>query len=48
MKNGITARLKSWGVIVAGAILMALSYELFVFPNSFAPAGINGLAISFI
>lgn len=44
MKNGITARLKSWGVIVAGAILMALSYELFVFPNSFAPAGINGLA----
>lgn len=44
MKKELAARLKSWGVIVAGAILMALSYELFVFPNSFAPAGINGLA----
>ena len=31
-------------VIVAGlACVMGLSYELFVFPNSFAPAGINGL-----
>ena len=32
-----------WLVIVATAILMALSYAIFVFPNSFAPAGINGI-----
>ena len=30
---------------VAGlAVVMGLSYELFVFPNAFAPAGINGFA----
>ena len=34
---------KDWLVIVATAILMALSYAIFVFPNSFAPAGINGI-----
>lgn len=32
-----------WLVIVATAVLMALSYSVFVFPNSFAPAGINGI-----
>ena len=26
------------------ALLMALNYEIFVFQNAFAPAGINGLA----
>ena len=32
-------------VITAGlACLMGVSYELFVFPNAFAPAGINGFA----
>lgn len=31
-------------LIAALAILMGLSYQLFVFPNAFAPAGINGLA----
>ena len=30
-------------VIVVVALLMATSYQLFVFPNSFAPAGINGI-----
>ena len=30
--------------IAALAALMGLSYTLFVFPNAFAPAGINGLA----
>ena len=30
---------------IAGlAVVMGLSYELFVFPNAFAPAGINGFA----
>ncbi len=38
---------RSWGsylVVAAAACCMGLSYELFVFPNAFAPAGINGLA----
>ena len=30
--------------IVALAFLMALSYEIFIFQNSFAPSGINGIA----
>lgn len=32
-----------WLIIPAAAVLMALSYAIFVFPNSFAPAGINGI-----
>lgn len=31
-------------LILALGLLGALNYELFVFPNSFAPAGINGIA----
>ena len=30
-------------VIIAVALISAVNYELFVFPNQFAPAGINGL-----
>ena len=30
--------------VAALAVLMGLNYALFVFPNAFAPAGINGLA----
>lgn len=30
-------------VIVAIALICALNYELFVFPNQFAPAGLNGI-----
>lgn len=30
-------------LIAFAAILMALNYALFVFPNAFAPAGVNGL-----
>ena len=36
-----------WGSYLTVAVLaclMGVSYELFVFPNAFAPAGINGLA----
>lgn len=29
--------------IVVFAVLYALSYEIFVFPNSFAPSGVNGI-----
>ena len=34
-------------VIAVLALLGALNYELFVFPNSFAPAGLNGLCTMF-
>ena len=33
-----------YACIVALAFLMALSYEIFIFQNSFAPSGINGIA----
>lgn len=35
---------RSYLIVAASAVVMGLNYELFVFPNSFAPAGINGLA----
>ena len=31
-------------IFIALAALSALSYQLFIFPNSFAPAGFNGIA----
>lgn len=34
-------------VIVSIAFLCALSYQLFVFPNKFAPSGLNGLCTMF-
>ena len=36
-------RVWTYLVIVAVAMLAALNYELFVFPNSFAPSGLNGI-----
>ena len=33
----------TYGVIVLIATVCALNYELFVFPNKFAPAGLNGI-----
>lgn len=36
--------LRGYAAVAALACLMGVSYELFVFPNAFAPAGINGLA----
>ena len=33
----------TYGVIVAIAFICALNYQLFVFPNKFAPAGLNGI-----
>ena len=44
MEHLIRKKLKSYLIVAAMAALMGLSYELFVFPNSFAPAGINGIA----
>ena len=36
---------KAWTyLVIAGVgILGALNYELFVFPNQFAPSGVNGI-----
>lgn len=36
-------KILTYGVIMAIAIVCALSYELFVFPNRFAPSGLNGI-----
>jgi len=33
----------SYGMVVLIALMMALNYQLFVFPNRFAPAGLNGI-----
>ena len=33
----------SYVIVVLIALMMALNYQLFVFPNSFAPAGLNGI-----
>ena len=33
----------SYLMVVFIALMMALNYQLFVFPNSFAPAGLNGI-----
>lgn len=33
----------SYIIVLAVALVMAINYQLFVFPNSFAPAGVNGL-----
>lgn len=33
----------SYGIVLLVALAMAVNYQLFVFPNSFAPAGVNGI-----
>jgi uncharacterized membrane-anchored protein YitT (DUF2179 family) len=39
----VTKKILTYLMIVAMALLCAVSYQLFVFPNHFAPAGLNGL-----
>ena len=41
MKHG--KLILTYVVILMTACLSAVSYELFVFPNRFAPAGLNGI-----
>ncbi len=36
-------KIRTYGAIVLIALICALNYELFVFPNQFAPSGLNGL-----
>ena len=44
MKQRSGSGLVSAGAMVLCAVLMGFNYELFIFPNAFAPAGLNGLA----
>ena len=39
----MTKKLVSYLFIVVLGLVLALNYQLFVFPNNFAPAGLNGL-----
>ena len=36
-------KILTYGVIMAIAVVCALNYQLFVFPNRFAPSGLNGI-----
>ena len=36
-------KIVSYIMVILIALMMALNYQLFVFPNSFAPAGVNGI-----
>ena len=38
-----TKKVLTYAFIVAVAMLAALNYELFIFPNKFAPSGLNGI-----
>lgn len=44
MEHRIWNTLRSHAAIAGLACVMGISYQIFVFPNVFAPAGINGLA----
>ena len=44
MKKQRGETIREYLAVAALAVVMGLSYELFVFPNTFAPAGLNGLA----
>ena len=47
MKHKKNQKLRSvcqYAFMCVNAVLTALSYELFIFPNDFAPAGLNGFA----
>ena len=43
MKKTKSKKLLTYVVICAVAVMAALNYQLFVFPNKFAPAGLNGI-----
>lgn len=44
MDEKIRNRIVEYSIIIGLAFCMAVIYEVLIFPNSFAPAGINGLA----
>ena len=46
MKKNFGVTLRRYLTVAALACVMGVSYELFVFPNAFAPAGINGIVLT--
>ena len=44
MKKLRALPLKEWAVMIFGAIILGFIYEIFIFPNNFAPAGFQGIA----
>lgn len=40
----LTRRIKDYAVIILAALILSLSYYIFVFPNQFAPSGMPGIA----
>ena len=44
MSEKVKKRIVEYSIIIGLAFCMALIYEVLIFPNSFAPAGINGLS----
>ncbi len=38
------SKIRNYVLIILVALLMALNYQIFIFENAFAPAGINGIA----
>lgn len=43
MNHKTRSGLRSYLIVFGLAVLMGINYEIFVFPNAFAPAGINGI-----
>lgn len=43
-RKAVQKTLKDYFIMVAMALVMAVNYEIFIFPNTFAPAGVNGIA----
>ena len=41
--RSVLKKAMSYLIVIMVALMMALNYHIFVFPNSFAPAGLNGL-----
>ena len=41
----ISKKILTYSVIMALAVMAALNYEIFVYPNRFAPSGLNGVCI---
>ena len=40
---GMAKKVVSYLVIILLGLVLALDYQLFVFPNEFAPAGLSGI-----
>ena len=43
-EKSLGKQIKSWCVVILMALLMAVNYQVLIFQNGFAPAGLNGIA----